>query len=181
MEARTCLQTRRSIRKFTDKQVTKEEITEMIRLAQYAPSWKNTQTPGYIAVQNKELILKIAEEATAGFDWNKGIISGAPTLMVVTTEDGISGYEQDGTPTTTKGSHWQSFDAGLATQTMCLAAHAMGLATVIMGIFEEAKVKEILDIPDGKSVSALVALGHSAQWISAKPRKKTEEVLTFAE
>lgn len=32
------------------------------------------------------------------------------------------------------------FDAGIATQTLCLAAHSKGLGTVILGIYDEEKL-----------------------------------------
>ena len=99
-------------------------------------------------------------------------------MMVITTVNSRSGYERDGSFTTSKGTHWQSFDAGIAAQTFCLAAHEAGIATVIMGIFDEEKVKEVIDVPDGQSVSALVAIGYADDEPEAPRRKSAEELLT---
>ena len=85
--------------------------------------------------------------------------------------------ERDGSFSTSKGAHWQSYDAGLAGEAFCLAAWEKGLGTVIMGIFEEAKVKEALQIPETESVSALIALGYPEEVPEAPKRKETELLL----
>ena len=62
-------------------------------------------------------------------------------------------------------------------EAFCLAAWEKGLGTVIMGIFEEAKVKEALQIPETESVSALIALGYPEEVPEAPKRKETELLL----
>jgi hypothetical protein len=63
----------------------------------------------------------------------------------MTCVTGRCGYERDGSFSTPKGDRWEMFDAGIAAQTFCLAAHEMGLGTVIMGVFDENKVNEVID------------------------------------
>lgn len=99
-------------------------------------------------------------------------------MIVVTTIDGRSGYEKDGTPTTSKGTHWQSFDAGIATQTFCLAAWEKGFGTVVMGIFDEQKVINVIRAVEGRSVSALIALGVPDEEPKAPKRKGIDDLLT---
>lgn len=179
MDAITMIEERRSIRKYKDTAVSEELIRKVVQLASNAPSWKNTQTSGYIAVTSAEKKNEIAEQATMKFSHNKDIINSATALIVLTTEDGICGYESDGSASTTKGSHWQSFDSGIAAQTFCLAAHELGLGTVILGMFSEEKVKEILAIPEGRSVSALIPLGYADESPDKRKRKEVDELLTI--
>ena len=47
MEALECIKTRRSVRKFTEEAVSREQMAEVVAAAAYAPSWKNTQTARY--------------------------------------------------------------------------------------------------------------------------------------
>ncbi len=54
----------------------------------------------------------------------------------------MSGYEHDGTFSTPQNDRWEVFDAGIATQTFCLAAHAKGVGSVILGIFDEEKIHQ---------------------------------------
>ena len=50
METKDCILTRRSVRKFTDRKVEHRLVEQIISLAAYAPSWKNTQISRYIAL-----------------------------------------------------------------------------------------------------------------------------------
>ena len=179
MNTLDAIKTRRSVRRYTTKEVPPQTIEEIVNLATYAPSWKNSQTTRYTAVLNSDLKKKIANECVLDFDGNKKIIDNAPTLIVVTTINNRSGYERDGSPSTSKGNHWQSFDAGIASYTFCLAAHELGLSTIILGIFDEDKILSILNIPDGQSVSALIALGYSEDELAAPPRKDASILLTI--
>lgn len=181
MELLEGIKSRRTVRKFKEKEVEKKVINKVIETASYAPSWKNSQTVSYLVVLNREKICKIADEATMSFTWNQNIIQKAPVLIAVLTEEGKSGYEKDGSFSTSKGTHWQSFDAGIAAQTVCLAAHAEGLGSVIMGIYDEEKVKEILSMEKGKSVSALIAMGYPNQEPNIPERKTVNQITRFVE
>ena len=175
MTAEECIKGRRSIRKFTAEPVSHELLARIVETASFAPSWKNTQITRYIAVEGtkKDALAK----CTSIFPGNGVIIENAPMVIAVTAITGRSGYERDGSFSTSKGTHWQSYDAGLAGEAFCLAAWEKGLGTVIMGIFEEAKVKEALQIPETESVSALIALGYPEEVPEAPKRKETELLL----
>ena len=72
-----------------------------------------------------------------------------------------------------------AIDAGIAAQTFCLSAHALGLGTVIMGIYDPAEVAKVVEIPEGQEVAALIALGHPAQDPQAPARKDVDTLLRF--
>ncbi|MFR0941492.1 MAG: nitroreductase family protein [Butyricicoccus sp.] len=150
MEALECIKTRRSIRKFTEQPVTEEEVRQVVEAAAFAPSWKNTQIARYIVVTDKEKKDKLADNCMLGFAYNQKTTHGAPALVVLTMIKERSGYERDGSFSTPLAAHWQSFDAGVAAQTFCLSAHALGLGTVIMGIYDPAEVAKVVEIPEGR-------------------------------
>ena len=179
MDAIQCLISRRSIREYTDEPISAQEIENVVEIAQMASCWENTQPIRYVAVLDKELKNKIADDCTKKFPWNTENIHAAPALVVLCAIKGLSGFEPDGTPSTTKGTHWQSFDAGIAAQTFCLSAHALGLGTVIMGIYDPAEVAKVVEIPEGQEVAALIALGHPAQDPQAPARKDVDTLLRF--
>ena len=179
MEAKDCIKGRRSIRKYSDKGIGKAELEELISLSSFAPSWKNSQTARYIAVLDSDTKEKLINEGLSCFPHNQDIARSAPAIIVLTSVEKRAGYERDGSFTTSKGTHWESFDAGIAAQTLCLAAHSMGLGTVIMGIFEEDKVKAAVGVPEGQTVAAVIALGYPAEEPSAPKRKDVSELLTY--
>lgn len=179
MNAITCLETRRSIRKFKETKINVEVIEEIVKTASFAPSWKNTQTARYIIVQDQEIKEAIAKEAILGFEHNGQIIKNCAALAIITCIHGRSGFERDGSFSTSKEDRWEIFDAGIATQTFCLSAHVHGVGSVIMGIFDEDKVKQLAEIEEGQVVCALVGLGYAYETPNAPRRKEVSELLTI--
>jgi nitroreductase len=179
MDAIQCLVSRRSVREYKDTPLSRQDIENVVEISQMASCWENTQPIRYVAVLDKELKDKIAEECTKKFPWNTENIHEAPALVILCAVKGLSGYEPDGTPSTSKGTHWQSFDAGVAAAHFCLAANALELGTLIMGRYDEGKIKEILRLPDEYDVSAIIAIGYPAVIPAANERKPLKEVLAF--
>ena len=138
----------------------------------------NTPRLRYIAVEG-DLKNKIAAQCTDAYPRNGEIIAQAPMLIAVTFLTGRSGFERDGSFSTSKGSFWQSYDAGIATQTFCLAAWDKGIGSVIMGIFDEAKAARLLNLPEGRELAALIPVGYPDEAPAAPRRKPAEELLTF--
>lgn len=177
-----CIKTRRSIRKFSDRPVERKVIEEAIAAAAYVPSWKNTQVTRYIVVDNAELKNQIARECCY-LNHNGGIIEEAPMLVATTMVSKRSGYERDGSFTTEKGKGWEMFDCGIATQTLALACHEAGVDTLIMGIFDIRRASELLHVPEGQEIAALIAVGYRADGVEVPvpPKKTVEQLLTYVE
>lgn len=178
MTADECILGRRSVRSFTDQPVSQELLKEIVTQASYAPSWKHTQITRYIAVTG-ELKEKIASECTDAYPKNGEIIKNAAVLMVVTFIKNRSGFERDGSYSTRREGGWQMFDTGIASQTLCLSAYAHGLGSVILGIFDDAKVASILDVAPDREVVALIPIGYPAELPNAPKRKPVDELLEF--
>ena len=179
MDVKECILGRRSIRKYSDKAVSDEIIREIVEEASYSPSWKHTQITRYIAVKDPAVKARIAKEGTTIWPGNGTIIDQAPVLVAVTVIKGRSGYERDGSFSTEREDRWQFFDAGIASQTFCLAAHEHGLGTVILGLFDIDTVKTILDIPEDRELVALIPLGYPAEEPAAPKRKEVSDLLNI--
>ena len=163
-----CIKSRRSIRRFKPDSVKHSLVEEIISAASFSPSWKNTQITRYIAIE---------DDFTPSY--NSDIIRQTPVLIAVTYIKGRCGFERDGSYTTGKKDRWQMFDAGVACQTFCLAAHEYGLGTVIMGVFDESGISSLLDIPKERELAALIALGYPDIEPSAPKRKTVEDLLQY--
>lgn len=172
-----CIMTRRSIRNFTEQPVSREILEKIVAAAAYAPSWKNTQVTRYIAVENPELKSQIANECCN--QHNADIINSAPILIATTMVRNRSGYERDGSYTTTKEDRWQMYDCGIAGQTFCLAAHEYGVSTVIMGIFDYEKTSKLLNVPAEQEIASLIAVGYAAGEVTAPKKKTVEDLLSY--
>lgn len=178
MTANECIKGRRSIRKFTEQPVSAELIKQIVETASFAPSWKNTQVPRYIAVSGsvKE---KIAAECTSIYGGNAPIINGAPVVIVQTVLKNRSGYERDGSFSTSKEKGWQMYDAGIAAEAFCLAAYEQGIGSVVLGLFDYEKVAALLNIDESQEVVALIPIGYPAEQPICPRRKTVDDLLTF--
>ena len=177
MNVNECITSRRSIRKYKPDPVDHSLIESIVSMASYSPSWKNTQITRYIAIDDSSILKKIADDCTPVY--NSNIIQQSPMLIAVTFIKGRCGFERDGSYSTKKEDRWQMFDVGAACQTFCLAAHEAGLGTVIMGIWDEDAITELLDIPEGQELAALIAIGYPDVAPEAPKRKSVQDLLTY--
>lgn len=176
MNASECIKARRSVREFTGEPVSHELLEEIIDVARFAPSWKNTQISRYVALEG-DVKAKVATECVG--EWNANIINKAPMLIVQTFVKNRSGFERDGSFTTSKEDRWQNFDAGIAAEAFCLAAYEKGLGTVILGMFDENKVAAALSLPEELGVASLIVIGHPAVSPEAPKRKEVSDLLSY--
>lgn len=179
MEFLDCIKGRRSVRRFADKPIEHDVFERIVEAASYSPSWKNSQIVRYLVIEDKETIEKIANDCVLGFTFNAKTMLNAPALILVTYITGRSGYERDGSYSTSKGDGWEMFDAGIATQTLSLAAHAEGVGSVIMGIFDEEAIAELVGIPEGQKLATVVAAGYLNEIPSMPKRKSVEDLLSY--
>lgn len=178
MELIDGLKTRRSIRKFKNVLIDDSIIIKTIDNARFYPSWKNSQTVRFVLVKNTKLKEEISK-ACLGFEHNTQIINSCPEMIVVLTIKNRSGYERDGSPTTSLGSHFESFDAGLACENLMLSLHNENIGSCVLGIYDEARVREILSLDDTYKVSCLLPIGYPSEEAVAPKRKEVNDILTI--
>lgn len=177
MNTTECIKTRRSIRKFTKTPIDHDVLYQIVETASYAPSWKHTQITRYIAIEQESLKNQIAEECTQAYENNGIIMKSAPMVIAVTVIKNRSGYERDGSFSTNKGSGFQMYDAGIASEAFCLAAWEHGIGSVILGIFDEDKVCRLLKLPPDRELVCLIAIGYPDEAPAAPKRKPVSELL----
>ena len=167
-ELMSVVKERRSIRKYEDKEVPGELLEKVLEAVQWAPSWANTQCWEIVVVKDPGIKKKL-KEAIAPKNPATNAIVDAPLVLAVIGKLNASGYYKD--KVVTKFGDWFMFDLGLAVQNLCLAAHDVGLGTVIVGLFDHDKAGKILNVPDGCETVVLVPLGYPAK-ISKAPKRK---------
>lgn len=174
MNVNECIKSRRSIRKYKPDAIDHSIIDSIVSTASFSPSWKNTQITRYTAIEDPSILSTIAEKHVP--DYNAKIIRQIPMLIAVSYIKGRCGFERDGSYSTRKEDRWQMFDAGVACQTFCLAAKEQGLGTVIMGIFDDEAIAELIKLPEDQELAALIAIGYPDIDPEA-PKRKTLDVL----
>ena len=93
MEFQKLIEERRTIRKYSPEgRITKEDLLAVIRAAQEAPSWKNSQTGRYYCVMSEEMVEKVSRECLP--EMNQAKAENA-SLIVTTFVHSHSGFQKD--------------------------------------------------------------------------------------
>ncbi len=172
MDLMEAIKGRRSIRKYKPDPVPEEVLRTVLESVRWAPSWANTQCWKVIVVKDPKAKSDV-ETAVTKSNPAFSAFTEAPVILILCGKKGISGYYQ-GQPKTVKGD-WLMFDVGLAMQNLCLAAHALGLGTVIVGSFDHQKAAAVLGVPEDVEVVAMTPLGYPAAVGNIPKRKEISE------
>lgn len=179
MDAITMIKERRSIRKFKNEKVDREIMKEIVSICKWAPSWVNYQVARYTLVDDEEIIKQLATEGVNGFVYNMDTLKTAKGVAILSFIKGKSGKLDENEYATSKSNVWEVFDAGIACQTFCLAAHAKGVGTCIMGVINDESISKIVNLPEEETVAALIVYGYEDGHPTPTPRKDTDEIMRF--
>ncbi|EXM38037.1 nitroreductase [Ruminococcus albus SY3] len=168
MEFQNLIESRRSVRKYADKEVTREQVEEIIRAAQEAPSWKNQQTSKYYCVLSKEKREEIRTTCFPSFNEQRSLNAA---LIVTAYEKNNVGFDDNGQPINELGNGWGCYDLGLQNMIFMLKAKELGLDTLVMGIRDGQKLRAALNIPENEEIGAVLALGYADEE-PKKPRRR---------
>lgn len=183
MDAIEMIKERRSVRKFKNKKVDRETMREIIEISRWAPSWANYQIARYTLVDDEATITNLANDGVKGFVYNMSTLKNAKGVAVLSFVKGKSGKLDPGKMPDfddSKAHVWEVFDAGIACQTFCLAAHAKGVGTCIFGVIDVESIPEIVGLPEEEAVAALIVYGYEeGDHAKPTPRKEVDDILRF--
>ncbi len=151
MDTLTAIFTRRSVRRFTAEAVSSDQVEILLRAAMAAPTSGNAQDWRFVVLQDR-----VTLEAVTEFHPFSAMLREAPLAVLVC---GDVGAEKN-------PGRWV-LDAAAAMQNILLAAHALGLGAVWLGIWPDEKriagMARLVDLPAHVHPVALAAVGHSAE------------------
>jgi nitroreductase len=174
MDVLEAIKTRRSIRNFKSDPVDDKTLQTILEAARWAPSWANTQCARLVVVRDNKIKADLAGALSKG-NPATAAIQNAPIVIVACAELKKSGYYH-GECSTDKGD-WFMFDVALTMQNLALAAHALGLGTVHVGLFDAKKVAAILGVPEGACVVEMAPLGFPDREGRLTARKELSEIV----
>jgi nitroreductase len=166
------LKGRRSIRKYEEKGIPEGILNQVLEAVQWSPSWANTQCWEVVLVRDGETKTRLQETLPPTNPAVKALIQ-APVVLALCGKVKSSGYKKG--EVTTKFGDWFLYDLGIATQSICLAAHDQGLGTVVIGLLDHDKAKQVLGVPDGYELVSLIPLGYPAKDSPAPKRRAIGE------
>jgi nitroreductase len=171
-------ETRRSIRKYSDKPVEDEKIIQLLEGARLAPSGSNTQPWHFIVVKSEVTKRKLAEVSH-----NQEWMLSAP-VFIICIADIQSRVKEDIGVSFDEDSPQQELkqiirDTSIAIEHIVLEADNQGLGTCWVAWFKQEEIRPIVNIPSDKYVVSILTLGYSDESPKARPRKKLEEIVHY--
>ena len=139
------LRTLRTVRRFTDEPVPQAVLDDLLTVARWSGSAKNLQPCAFVVVRDRDTLRRLAE-----LDGYVRHLSGAALAIVLVMDGAPDRVEQE------------TFDEGVLSQRLQLAAKAHGLGSAI-GWFHgggRQAAKELLDIPPGRLVRTALSFGY---------------------
>ena len=171
------IKSRRSIRTFQNKRVSKEDVIEILDAARLAPSGFNRQPWKFIYAQSPR-VLRMIKNCSPGFYGN------TPAAIIIGIEEKRDAFERE----RAKAFHRQSYsdivgvmDVGFAAENILLAAHSLGLGACAIASFNENGLKGVLNAPENWRPLLVVSLGYPGEEPNIPPKKKLSEVVYLDE
>jgi nitroreductase len=184
MDVREAIAGRRSIKRFTDRVITRAEIEALLESAVRAPNHRMTQpwrfyvlgpesrrNYGVVLGARKARKVEDAEAAkqlaTRVADENAGLPAVIAAVMQVADDPEIREEDQAAT--------W------MAVQNLLLAAWSMGLGTHVKtgAVMQEPAARAAVGVADNERIVALINLGEPAELPPEKPRRRATEVTVW--
>ncbi len=158
------LRERRSIRKYEEKEINNSLVKELLTAGMYAPSAVNKQPWHFIVIQEPSLLKEVGT-----FHPNAKMLERSALGILVCADEKQAHH----------GGYWIQ-DCSAATQNILLAAHALGLGAVWLGIHPREQRKEgvrrLFKLPDHIQPLSLVSIGYPAEKKEQPDRYRPERI-----
>ena len=143
---------RKSVRSYTDRAVSREQLDTLLRAAMAAPTGRDMRPWKFVVIDDKEALAKLAGQ----LPYAKMLPEAAAAIVVC---GDLSVTEDKGKPST----NW-TFDCSAATENLLLAAEAMGLGAVWTGVYpyeeRQTAVSQALQLPEHIIPLNLIPIGY---------------------
>jgi nitroreductase len=157
MDVFDAIRTLLAVRAYQDESIPEDLVRRIVEAGRLTGSGMNRQPWHFIVVRERETLRRLGALATSG-----SYVAQAPLAVVVATDK----------------TRFAVSDASRAIQSMLLTAWADGVGSNWVGFGGLDKVKDLLDIPAGLEVLAILPFGYPARPVGRgkKQRKPLREV-----
>ncbi|HOQ23308.1 MAG TPA: nitroreductase family protein, partial [Bacillota bacterium] len=179
----------KTARKFTTEPVSEDHIKQILLAGLNAPSALNSQPWHFTVVTNKKILNQINEAMiaarTKGGSGGQGAPNSPPPKKLGLADAPVAIFVYG-----TNNLFTDSFDCGLATEAMSIAALSLGYGTkilasptIVLNGEKKAYFDQLLQVPEGYSNVAVLIIGRNDESVDAtagaSTRKPMEEKVRF--
>ncbi len=163
------IRTVRQIRQYADKPVPEPVVKQLLQVARWTGSSRNSQPWHFVVVTDKEQLRKISQ-LRAPINW----LAGAPLGLGIVL-DGASAMSE-------------AYDEGRVTERVLIAAHTLGYGGGVAWFgddAQQAEAKRILGIPAERTARSIVMIGRPVSTKDPRPnprrggRKPLSDIVSY--
>lgn len=173
------LKNRRSIRKYSDKDVSDELLTSLLEEAERTPTMGNLQLYSVVVTRSKEM-----KEALAPAHFNQPMITGAPVVLTFCADFRRTSLWAENRKAMPGYDNFLSFinattDTLLYCQTFCNLAEEQGLGTCFLGttVYMPQTIIDTLHLPRLTFPIATITLGWPGEEPAQSDRLPVEAIV----
>lgn len=164
MEIQKALLNRRSIRKYKDQKIIKENIDKILKAAMYAPSAMNLQAWHFIVIDDKEIMIETIKSIPYA-----EILRQSATAIIVCGDSSVE-----------KNESWLLQNCSAAIQNILISAYGLGIGScwiAIHGMDDVYKnIKTQFKLPENIVPVSLISLGYPDEEVTAEERFIEEKI-----
>ncbi|TKG93670.1 nitroreductase family protein [Puteibacter caeruleilacunae] len=165
--ALSTIHNRKSVRRYSDQKVTKQQLEDLVRAGMAAPSAVNKQPWGFVAIDDREILDKLGD----ALPYAKMLKNATAAIIVCgNLRKALDGWEQE---------FWIQ-DCAAASQNILLAAQAMGLGAVWTAAYPAKdrmqSITRILRLPEYVIPLNVIPIGYPLEEGVAKDKWKPENL-----
>lgn len=170
---------RRSVRDYSTRPITREDLELCVEAARHSPSACNSQPWKFIVVDDPSVRAMVAGTFSSGtFKMNSFTRNAAAFIAVVSEKQKFIPWLGG----KLSGKDFRRLDIGIASAHIALAAEDLGIGTCMLGWYDERKLSRILALPRSKSIELVISLGYrreGCQTSRERKLKERSEVISF--
>jgi len=164
MDTLEALYTRRSIRKYKDLPISDDTVEKILKAAMYAPTARNTKSSHYIVVTDRDLLNRLTTVHP-----HANMLKEAMLAIIVC-----------GDRTLEKEDPYLCINGSAATQNMLLAAHALGLGGVWLGVYGRPDrmkgISNFFNLPEQIVPISAIAIGYPDETKTCEDRYEKDKI-----
>lgn len=168
MDINETIQTRRSVRAFSEKPVARETLEQLVEAGSWAPSGSNVQAWKFGIVTDPATVRKI--------DLFSPGMSGNPPALIVVCSDRNYALARGGK---NAADYFATLDCAYASQNIMLSATALGLGTCAIKSYNDAALRTILSLPEHIIIELVIPVGYPANELKTPARKPLTDIVFY--
>lgn len=165
------IRSRQSCRSYSGKKVEDEKLRLIIEAGRLSPSARNSQPWTLVLASSDNACLRVGECTRTGGK-NK-FTENCSAFIVIVEEENEAAFGGNA------HRYFAEMDIGMCVMNMCLEAESLGVASCILGAFDEEALKDVCGVDKSKNIKLVIALGYAEDGypIREKSRKSYEQTV----